>query len=191
MDDYAINFHSERKEEIQQIFYHFENFVVKLKRIFKNLKEEAIIRRKLFKLKQLSSVITYASQIQTLAYKLNWNENMLIARFLKELRKNVYTVMTFISQFETLIEIIIIVMRIDNRLYQTRTNNRYSETQRSIASKTHRNDLMNLNANEIDKRKFYNCEKKNHVMKRCKKLKSIQQLDTLKEDLDEEDKKLF
>ena len=71
LDDYAINSHSERKEETQQIFHHFENFVVKLKRIFENSKEKAIIKRKLFKLKQLSSVITYASQFQTLIYKLN------------------------------------------------------------------------------------------------------------------------
>ena len=97
LDDYVINFHSERKKEIQQIFYHFENFVVKLKRIFKNSKEEAITKRKLFKLKQLSSVTTYASQFQTLTYKLNWNENMFITRFLKGLQKNVYTTMILIS----------------------------------------------------------------------------------------------
>ena len=42
LDDYAINSHSEREEETQQIFHHFENFVVKLKRIFKNSEEEAI-----------------------------------------------------------------------------------------------------------------------------------------------------
>ena len=50
LDDYAINFHSKKKEKIQQIFHHFENS-----------KEKAITKRKLFKLKQLSSVITYAS----------------------------------------------------------------------------------------------------------------------------------
>ena len=71
LDDYAINPHSKREEEIQQIFHHFENFVVKLKRIFENSEEEATTRRKLFKLKQLSSVVAYASQFQTLAYKLN------------------------------------------------------------------------------------------------------------------------
>ena len=71
LDDYAINPHSERKEETQQIFHHFENFVVKLKRIFENSEEETITRKKLFKLKQLSSLITYASQFQTLTYKLN------------------------------------------------------------------------------------------------------------------------
>ena len=87
LDDYVINFYSKREKEIQQIFHHFENFVVKLKRIFENSEEKATTRRKLFKLKQLSSVITYASQFQTLIYKLNWNENMLIARFLKELQK--------------------------------------------------------------------------------------------------------
>ena len=191
LNDYAINSHSKRKEKTQQIFYHFENFVVKLKRIFENLKEKAITRRKLFKLKQLNSVITYASQFQTLTYKLNWNKNMLIARFLKGLRKNVYTTMTFISQSKTLIETIIIVTRIDNRLYQVRTNNRYSETQKNIASNTQRNDFMNLNANEIDRRKCYNCGKKNHITKRCKKSKSTQQLDILEKDLDEKDKELF
>ena len=62
LDDYVINSHSEREEETQQIFHHFKNFVVKLKRTFKDSKEEAITRRKLFKFKQLNSVITYASQ---------------------------------------------------------------------------------------------------------------------------------
>ena len=61
LDDYAINLNSERKEEIQQIFHHFENFVVKLKRIFEDSEEEAIIKRKLLKLKQLNLVIMYAS----------------------------------------------------------------------------------------------------------------------------------
>ena len=134
LDDYAINFHSEREEKTQQIFHHFENFVVKLKRIFEDSKEKAIIRRKLFKLKQLNSVITYALQFQTLIYKLNWNENMLIARFLKELRKNVYTIIIFISQSKILIETIIIITRINNKLYQVRTNNKNSKTQKSIAS---------------------------------------------------------
>ena len=97
LDDYVINLHSKRKEKTQQIFHHFENFVVKLKRIFENSEEKVITRRKLFKLKQLSSMIIYASQFQTLTYKLNWNENILITRFLKELRKNVYTIMTSIN----------------------------------------------------------------------------------------------
>ena len=127
-DDYIINSHSKKKEKTQQIFYHFENFVVKLKRIFEDSKEEATIKRKLFKFKQLSSMITYASQFQTLIYKLNWDENMLITRFLKELRKNVYTIMTFINQSKTLIKTIIIITRINNKLYQIRTNNRNSET---------------------------------------------------------------
>ena len=50
---------------------------------------------------------------------------------------------------------------------------------------------MNLNANETNRRKCYNCEKKNHIAKRCKKSKLIQQLDTLEENLDEKDRKLF
>ena len=143
-------------------------------------------RRKLFKLRQLSSVTTYASQFQTLAYKLNWDENMLIMRFLKELQKNVYTIMTFISQLKTLIKTIIIVTRIDNRLYQIKTNNRYSGTQKSITSNTQKSDFMNLDTNEIDRKKCYNCGKKNHIAKRCKKSKSIKQLDILKKDLNEE-----
>ena len=190
LDDYAINPQSEREEETQQIFHHFENFVVELKRIFGDSEEKATTRRKLLKLKQLSSVVTYASQFQTLAYKLDWDENMLIARFLKGLRKNVYTAMAFIGQSETLIKTIIIATRIDNRLYQVRTNNRYSGTQKSIASNTQKDDFMNLDANEVDRRKCYNCEKKSHIAKRCKKSKLIQQLDTLEEDLDEKDRKL-
>ena len=71
LDDYAINFHSEKEEKTQQIFHHFENFVVKLKRIFEDSEEKATTKRKLFKLKQLSSMATYASQFQTLTYKLN------------------------------------------------------------------------------------------------------------------------
>ena len=71
LDDYVINFYSEREEKTQQIFHHFENFIVKLKRIFEDSEEKAIIKRKLFELKQLNSVVTYASQFQTLAYKLN------------------------------------------------------------------------------------------------------------------------
>ena len=48
---------------------------------------------------------------------------------------------------------------------------------------------MNLNANEIDKKRCYNCGKKHHIVKRCKKSKSTQQLDTLKKDLDEKERK--
>ena len=61
LNNYDTNSHSKKEEEIQQIFYHFENFVMKLKKIFEHSEEETIIKRKLFKLKQLSSVITYAS----------------------------------------------------------------------------------------------------------------------------------
>ena len=50
---------------------------------------------------------------------------------------------------------------------------------------------MNLDTNEINRKKCYNCEKKNHIMKRYKNLKLIQQLDTLEEDLNEENKKYF
>ena len=82
-------------------------------------------------------------------------------------------------------------MRIDNRLYQIKTNNRNSKTQKSIASNAQKSDLMNLNANEIDRKKCYNCGKKNHITKRCKKSKSIQQLDILEEYLDEKIKKHF
>ena len=98
--------------------------------------------------------------------------------------------MTFISQSKTLIETIIITTRIDNRLYQVRTNNRYSETQKSIPLNTQKDDSMNLDANEIDRRKCYNCEKKNHITKRCKKSKSTQQLDILEEDLDKKNREL-
>ena len=98
-------------------------------------------------------------------------------------------IMAFINQSKTLTETIKIVTRINNRIYQTRTNNRNSEILKSITLNTQRNDFMNLNANEVDRRKYYNCEKKNHIAKRCKKSKSIQQLDILKEDLDEKDKK--
>ena len=48
-----------------------------------------------------------------------------------------------------------------------------------------KSDFMNLNAIEINRRKCYNYEKKNHITKRCKKSKSTQQLDTLKEYFDE------
>ena len=191
LDDYAINLHSKREEKTQQIFHHFENFVVKLKRIFKNSEKETITRRKLFKFKELSSVITYASQFQILTYKLNWNENMFITRFLKELWKNVYIIMISINQSKTLIETIIIITRIDNRLYQVRINNRNSKTQKSIASNAQKNDFINLDANEINRRKCYNCGKKNHITKRYKKSKSTQQLDTLKEYLDEKIRKHF
>ena len=93
--------------------------------------------------------------------------------------------MTFINQLKTLIKTIIIITRIDNRLYQIRTNDRYSETQKSIALNTQRSDFLNLNANKIDRKKCYNCEKKSYIAKKCKKLKSIQQLNILKEDLNE------
>ena len=99
--------------------------------------------------------------------------------------------MTFINQSKTLIKTIIIVTRIDNRLYQIRTNNRYSETQKSITSNVQKSDSMNLNVNEIDRKKCYNCEKKDHIVKRCKKSKSTQQLDTLKEYLDEKIREHF
>ena len=69
-------------------------------------------------------------------------------------------------------------------------NNRYSEIQKNIVLNTQRNDLRNLNANEIDRRKCYNCEKKNHITKRCKKSKSTQQLDIFEKDLDEKDREL-
>ena len=114
---------------------------------------------------------------------------MLIARFLKELRKNVYTIIIFINQSKTLIEMIIIVTKINNRLYQIKTNNRNSRTQKNIISNAQRNDLMNLNANEIDRKKCYNCEKKSHIIKKCKTLKSTQQFDILKEYLDEKIRK--
>ena len=82
-------------------------------------------------------------------------------------------------------------MRINNRLYQIKTNNRCSEIQRSIALNTQKNDFMNLKTYKIDKRKCYNYKKKSHIAKRYKKLKLIQQLDTLKEDLDQKDRELF
>ena len=44
LDDYVTNLHSKREEETQQIFYHFENFVMKLKRIFEDSEEEATTR---------------------------------------------------------------------------------------------------------------------------------------------------
>ena len=50
---------------------------------------------------------------------------------------------------------------------------------------------MNLDANEINRRKCYNCEKKDYIAKRCKKSKSTQQPDILKEYLDEKIKKHF
>ena len=50
---------------------------------------------------------------------------------------------------------------------------------------------MNLNANKINRKKYYNCEKKNHIAKRYKKLKSTQQFNTLKEYLDERIRKHF
>ena len=51
LDNYVMNFHSKKEEETQQIFHHFKNFVVKLKKIFKDSKEETITRKKLLKLK--------------------------------------------------------------------------------------------------------------------------------------------
>ena len=71
---------------------------------------------------------------------------MFITKFLKELRKNVYTIMTFISQLKMLTETIIIITRINNKLYQIRTNNKYLRTQKSITLNTQKNDSMNLNA---------------------------------------------
>ena len=82
-------------------------------------------------------------------------------------------------------------MKINNKLYQIRTNNRYSKIQRSITSNTQRDDFMNLNANEINRKKCYNCGKKNYITNRYKKSKSIQQLDNLKENLNKKNRKLF
>ena len=60
--------------------------------------------------------------------------------------------MTSINQSKTLTETIIIIMKIDNKLYQVRTNNRYSEIQRNIVFNIQRSDFMNLNANEVNKK---------------------------------------
>ena len=59
---------------------------------------------------------------------------MLIARFLKELQKNVYMIMTFINQSNTLTETIKIITKIKNKIYQTRTNNINSKILKSITS---------------------------------------------------------
>ena len=99
--------------------------------------------------------------------------------------------MTFINQLKTLTETIKIVTKINNKIYQTRTNNRNSEISKSITLNIQRNDFINLNANEIDRRKYYNCGKKNYIAKRYKESKSTQQLDILKRDLDEKDRELF
>ena len=55
---------------------------------------------------------------------------MLIAEFLKELQKNVYIVITFINQSGILTEAIEIVTRRNNKIYQTKTNNRIQKHQK-------------------------------------------------------------
>ena len=44
-DNYVTNSHSDRQEEIEQIFHHFEKFVTKLKRIFEDFKKETITKK--------------------------------------------------------------------------------------------------------------------------------------------------
>lgn len=108
---------------------------------------------------------------------------MFIARFLKKLKRNVYIIITIVEQLQILSKTINIAIRINNRMYQVKTNIKNSRYTMNITSRTYKENSINLNASESNRKKCFNYEKKNHIAKRCKENRKLQQhLDILEND---------
>ena len=69
------------------MFKDYTNFEEKLKKLFGGIDEERLAERRLYQLKQTESVSKYYAEFRKVTVRLNWDDEILIFYFERELKR--------------------------------------------------------------------------------------------------------
>jgi histidinol dehydrogenase len=108
------------KDSKTQILFHtWNNFKVKINRMFRDINKEQTVERAMQNLRQRGAATAYAAKFQQYSFRTLWNDDALIAEFYQGLKDNVKDKMARIENHsKTLQQMITVAIRVDNRLYK-------------------------------------------------------------------------
>jgi RNase H-like domain found in reverse transcriptase/Reverse transcriptase (RNA-dependent DNA polymerase)/Integrase zinc binding domain/Chromo (CHRromatin Organisation MOdifier) domain/Retrotransposon gag protein len=108
-----------RDSETQILFHTWNNFKVKINRMFGDIDEERTAERAMQYLRQKGAATAYAAEFQQYSFRTSWNDDALMAEFYKGLKDSVKDEMARMeNRGKTLQQMITVAIRIDNRLYE-------------------------------------------------------------------------
>jgi hypothetical protein len=110
----------ERKVETRKMFDNFDNFKKRMSRMFGDIDEVGTAERAISALKQTGSASNYAAMFQQYAGRIKWAEDALLYQYYKGLKGEVKDDIVRAGKPDDLQELISDSIRIDNRLYERR-----------------------------------------------------------------------
>jgi hypothetical protein len=108
-----------RDNETKILFYSWNNFKIKINRMFGDIDEERTAERSIQGLRQKGAATAYAAEFQQYSFRTSWNDDALMAQFYRGLKDSVKDEMARMdNRGKNLQALITNAIRIDNRLYE-------------------------------------------------------------------------
>jgi hypothetical protein len=170
----------------RDIFGDYDKFENAIKENFENPDEDRDYERQLLSLHQSGSTRDYAAKFRLLASHLEWDDEPLQVQFYKGLKDGVKDELIKEDRPNTLSTYMERAIRIDNRLYERRMEQRnkgWVGVKRPNGNNKKRTNMygdpMELDAAVVKKnqetRECFNCRKKGHIAKHCRQPKKPHQ----------------
>lgn len=171
------------KTETRLIFHDYEQFEIKLEELYGIPNEETYADRHIRRLRQTTSVATYASEFQGYAADLEWNDAALRSQFYLGLKDAVKAELSRGRGATSMTAMVKSAKEIDERLQELKSDRlMYADPGRgrSFARKDHYGpEPMELDATRKDpgrssggnrKVRCYRCQRLGHIAKDCNKV---------------------
>ena len=108
----------DRREETDELFETYANFEKELRAIFGNPNRVQEAERQLGSLRQTGSVADYVAEFRRLEARVDWDDAAKKARFYDGLKNYIKDAMLQVDPPQTLIKLIELAIRIDNRYHE-------------------------------------------------------------------------
>ena len=159
-------------KEVKSLFHTWNNFKVSIREAFGSENQARLTERRLLALRQKQSAAVYASEFQTLAYELDWDDSALASHFYEGLQPRVKDATITVDRPDTLDEMIETATKIDYRQYERYVDRRSPGAQPGTRKKPQfKGGPMQLDASEERKgsrtKTCYGCGKPGHIKRNC------------------------